>query len=75
MEVLGDRELSSRAIANRHKSKFGKSVSYMTVLTRGDDLVAKGWATTRCELDDDGPLRFFRLTPAGLKFVPGFAPK
>ena len=62
-------ECSGRDVAKRFKKETGKVISYGTLYTTFRRLREQGWVTVREDEDEDGRMRWFRITASGLRAV------
>ena len=65
LTVLGPHRLTGRQLAVRYKEESGRSISYGTLYTTMSRLRDLGWVEQSDSEDEDGRLRYFRLTGAG----------
>lgn len=60
-------ERSGRDVAQLFKKETGRTISYGTLYTTFRRLREWGWVTVRDDEDEDGRVRWFRITAAGSK--------
>ncbi|MBK8096041.1 MAG: PadR family transcriptional regulator [Planctomycetes bacterium] len=60
-------ERSGRDVAHALKNETGRTISYGTLYTTFRRLRESGWVSVRDDVDEDGRVRWFRITAAGLK--------
>lgn len=70
LEALGAREHSGRNLAERYREHTGKSISWGTLYTAMRRLKESGWVDVRDDEDEDGRIRFFKLSSAGARALP-----
>lgn len=70
LQALGAQEMSGRDLARRFASEQGRSISYGTLYTAMRRLKDGGWVTVRDDEDEDGRVRFFKLTGNGVDLLP-----
>ena len=63
--ALVDTERSGREVAMRYTVETGKAISYGTLYTTFRRLKDAGWVSVRDDADEDGRVRYFRITGAG----------
>jgi DNA-binding PadR family transcriptional regulator len=63
--ALVDTELSGREVAKLYQEETGKEMPYGTLYTTFRRLKEAGWVTSRDDEDEDGRVRYFRITGAG----------
>jgi DNA-binding PadR family transcriptional regulator len=68
--ALGAQEMSGRDLARRYESEQKRSISYGTLYTAMRRLKDSGWVTVRDDEDEDGRVRFFKLTGSGIDKLP-----
>jgi len=64
--LVSDRELSGREVAEFYQKVTGSSISYGTLYTTFRRMKESGWVVTRDDKDEDGRIRYFRLTGSGI---------
>ncbi len=67
LALVSLRELSGRDVAKRYEQETGKSISYGTLYTTFRRMREAGWVTARDDADEDGRVRFFRITASGIR--------
>ena len=65
LAIMGGNERSGREIAKLFRDETGKAISYGTLYTSFRRLAEKGFVRVRDDEDQDGRIRFFRITGAG----------
>lgn len=70
LDALGARERSGREVAQLYTKEQGKGISYGTLYSALRRLVETGWLETRDGEDEDGRIRYFKLTGPGIKALP-----
>lgn len=60
-------ERSGRDVAQLFKKETGRTISYGTLYTTFRRLREWGWVTVRDDGDEDGRVRWFRITASGSK--------
>lgn len=70
LAALGAREISGRDLAKQYEKETGRSISYGTLYTTMRRLKDAGWITVREDEDEDGRVRFFKLTGDGCRALP-----
>ena len=68
--ALGAREISGRDLAKRYFDETGRSIPYGTLYTTMRRLKDGGWITVRDDEDEDGRVRFFKLSGEGALAIP-----
>jgi DNA-binding PadR family transcriptional regulator len=69
MALVESEELSGREVAKRYEKETNKRISYGTLYTTFRRLKESGWVEARESSDDDGRVRYFRLTGAGIRVL------
>lgn len=69
---LGPNRLTGRELAARYKQQIRRSISYGTLYTTMSRLRDLGWVEAEDSEDEDGRLRYFRLTGSGAKALSDF---
>lgn len=64
--ALVDTERSGREVALRYKAETGRTISYGTLYTTFRRLKEEGWVSVRDDADEDGRVRYFKITGAGV---------
>src|SRR6266446_4951522 len=67
--TLGTRRVSGRELAKLYEKETHRSISYGTLYTTMGRLRDRGWVEQDDSEDDDGRLRYFVITGAGIKAV------
>ena len=67
--VLLTREQNGRELAAAFRKSTGKGLSYGTLYTALRRLRERGWVSMREGSDDDGRIRWFRITGSGTRAV------
>ena len=62
---IGGSERSGRDVAIRYKEQFSSEISYGSVYVTLGRMKEKGWIESRDDEDEDGRVRFFKLTGLG----------
>lgn len=70
LQALGAKEMSGRDLAKRYEADHAKSMSYGTLYTLMRRLKEGGWVDVREDEDQDGRVRFFKLSGAGKDAMP-----
>ena len=65
LSLVAHDELAGREVARRYTEETGKSISYGTLYTTFRRLKETGWVDVRDDHDDDGRIRYFKLTANG----------
>lgn len=65
MSFVAIKELSGRQIAKAYEAEFGKQISYGTLYTTFNKMVKSKWVSKRDSKDEDGRVRYFKLTADG----------
>ena len=65
--TLTFRERSGREVARLYEQGVGSSISYGTLYSTFKRLKEQGWVSVRNATDEDGRVRFFRITGKGQK--------
>jgi DNA-binding PadR family transcriptional regulator len=60
-------ERSGREVAKLYQEQAGSAISYGTLYTTLGRLRDEGWVTVRDDADQDGRVRFFKLSGKGVK--------
>jgi DNA-binding PadR family transcriptional regulator len=60
-------ERSGREVAKLYEKETKRSISYGTLYTTFRRLREWGWVTVRDDEDEDGRIRWFRITASGVK--------
>lgn len=63
--ALVDSERSGREVAKLYQQETGKEIPYGTLYTTFRRLKEAGWVTARDDEDEDGRVRYFRITGIG----------
>lgn len=65
MALVAHDELAGREVAKRFEEEYSKSISYGTLYTTFRRLKEEGWVSMREDEDEDGRIRYFKLTGGG----------
>ena len=66
LALVAVRERSGREVARLYKAETERTLSYGTLYTTFRRLKDSGWVSVRDDRDDDGRVRFFRITANGV---------
>jgi DNA-binding PadR family transcriptional regulator len=66
LATLGTRRLSGRDLAKLYEKETDRSISYGTLYTTMARLRDQGWVEQQDSEDEDGRLRYFLITGAGI---------
>jgi DNA-binding PadR family transcriptional regulator len=69
LTALGAQRLTGRQLAARYKEDVGKSISFGSLYTIMSRLREAGWVDQEDSEDEDGRLRYFKLTGKGEKAI------
>ncbi len=67
--ALGAIRCTGRDLAKRYKDEVGKSISYGSLYTTMSRLKDQGWVDAEDSEDEDGRLRYFRITGKGQRAI------
>ena len=67
LTALGSDRLSGRELAHRYREEYSRTISYGSLYTLMARLHEQGWVTQEDSEDEDGRLRYFRITGDGAK--------
>lgn len=65
LALVAPREQSGRDVARLYREETGSTVSYGTLYTTFRRLKEQGWVSSRDDEDEDGRVRFFRISALG----------
>jgi len=65
MALIGSAEVTGRQLAELYRGEFGKPISYGSLYTTLRRLVENELVIAREDEDEDGRLRYFKLTAQG----------
>ncbi len=67
LALVAFKEKTGREVAKQFELDEGKSISYGTLYTTFRRMKEAGWVASRDDQDEDGRVRYFQITDAGLK--------
>ncbi len=67
--ALGAHKRTGRELAKRYHEEIGKSISYGSLYTTMSRLKDQGWVDAEDSADEDGRLRYFRITGKGQRAI------
>lgn len=70
LDLMGTRERTGREIAEAYAKEHGTTISYGTLYTALRRLKEGGWIDMRDDEDEDGRLRYYKLSGPGVKLLP-----
>lgn len=70
LDLMGTRERTGREIAEAYAEEHGSTISYGTLYTALRRLKEGGWIDMRDDEDEDGRLRYYKLSGTGVKMLP-----
>ena len=70
LNALGRQEISGRDLARQYQKETGKNLSYGTLYSAMRRLKDAGWVEARDDEDEDGRVRFFKISPNGSRALP-----
>ncbi len=70
LDLMGTRERTGREIAEAYAKEHGTTISYGTLYTALRRLKEGGWIDMRDDEDEDGRLRYYKLSGTGVKLMP-----
>jgi DNA-binding PadR family transcriptional regulator len=70
LDLMGTRERTGREIAKAYTKEHGSFISYGTLYSALRRLKEGGWIDMREGEDEDGRLRYYKLTGEGARLLP-----
>jgi DNA-binding PadR family transcriptional regulator len=67
--ALGAQKLNGRELAKRYRQEHKRNISFGTLYTTMARLRDQGWVSQEDSEDDDGRIRYFRITGDGVRAV------
>jgi len=67
LEALGRQEITGRELAEEYAKTTKKTISFGTLYSAMRRLKEAGWVESRDDEDEDGRIRFFKISAHGFK--------